>query len=348
MDPGWDTGPNQQVWAEDRFGPAGAWVRRMRDEFGLRVSLWCALGCVPPSYGDPAACPPDARVLDQNGNMAELVCFASPAYLATKEERLLELCRNGVAFLMFDSDQFSGPCYDASHGHQVPSTREDHAKGLLELIRCLKTRYPKLLIELHDPISGPSGIHYTPTYYGYARPHSFDCLWGHEFMWAPLDDILSRRAVSLYYYNLAYSIPLYLHVNLKQDNVNSLVFWWFASTCRHLGVGGKPPEPVWAAEKRAMATYRSLKRFYTEGVFYGLDETVLVHTLPDRGESVVNAFNLEDQPVRRTVRFRLGDIGLPAGVAEIEGAPYRLDEGEIAVDLSIPARGHLLLKIRVG
>ena len=32
-----------------------------------------------------------------------------------------------------------------------------------------------------------------------------------------MDDLLSGRAVSLYYYNLAYGIPLYLHIGLKSD-----------------------------------------------------------------------------------------------------------------------------------
>jgi hypothetical protein len=44
-------------------------------------------------------------------------------------------------------------------------------------------------------------------------------------MWNPTDDLLSRRAVSLYCYNLAYSLPLHLHVNLKRDNESALVFW---------------------------------------------------------------------------------------------------------------------------
>jgi hypothetical protein len=345
MDPGWDAGPNSQAWGEDRLGPSDEWVARMKGEFGLKVSLWCALGCVPPSYGDPNTCGPEALVMGEDGKPTELVCFSSPAFLATKEKRLLELCESGVSFLMFDSDQFSGPCWDATHGHHIPSTREDHASALIELSQRLRSKYPNLLIELHDPISGPSGIHYTPTYYGYARKSSFTDLWGHEFMWGPLDDILSRRAVSLYYYNLAYSIPLYLHVNLKQDNENSLIFWWFASTCRHLGVGGKPDEPVWAAEKRAMATYKSLKTFYTQGAFYGLDETVHVHTLADRGEAVINAFDLDDQPVTRSVRFRLSDIGLRPGKVTVEGAPSTVTGDEVTLDLSIPARGHCLVKI---
>ncbi len=210
----------------------------------------------------------------------------------------------------------------------------------------MKARYPKILIELHDPISGPSGIHYTPTYYGFARPSSFDCLWGHEFMWSPLEDLLSRRAVSLYYFNLAYDIPLYLHVNLKKDNEQALVFWWYASVCRHLGLGGKPPAPVWEAEKRAMKTYLSLKPFYTRGDFYGLEETVIAHTLPKERASVVNVFNLDDAPARKSLRFRPDEIGLEPGPVDVEGASFRQEAGRVAVDLDVPAQGHVLLKVR--
>ncbi len=174
------------------------------------------------------------------------------------------------------------------------------------MARRVKVKYPHVLIEMHDPITGPSGIHYTPTYFGYAPPNSFDCLWGHEFMWNSMDDLLSGRAVSLYYYNLAYGIPLYLHVGLKTDNENALVFWWYASTCRHLGVGGKPGPAVWEADKRAMRTYMPLKRFYTQGEFYGIEETVHAHTLPDLRQSVLNVFNLSDKPVEKEVRFRAG------------------------------------------
>ena len=205
--------------------------------------------------------------------------------------------RHGVAFLMFDSDQYSGPCYDKTHGHSIPSTREEHAKAVLELVRRVKKQYPQTLIEVHDFITGPSNIYYVPTYYGYAQPDSFDCLWGHEFMWNSMEDLLAGRAISLYYYNLSYTIPLYLHINLKNDNGNALAFWWFASTCRHLGVGGKSEAKVRESHKKAMQTYTPLKRFYTQGTFYGIDETVHAHTLPDIGESVINVFNLENKPV---------------------------------------------------
>jgi hypothetical protein len=252
-----------------------------------------------------------------------------------------------VAFFMFDSNQFSGPCYDKTHGHQIPSTREEHARALLELARRLKEEYPNVLIEMHDFITGPSSFHYVPAYYGYARPHSYDCLWGHEFMWNVMDDLMSRRFVSLYYYNLAFSIPLYLHVNVKQDNANAIVFWWTASTCRHLGVGGKSSDPaIWEAQKNAMQLYKKLKRFYTQGEFYGIDEMVHVHTLPDIKEAVVNVFNLEDKPVEKQVKFRLTEIGMPNVPAQIDGASFLQDGDEITLTASIPARGHLLYKIK--
>jgi hypothetical protein len=346
LDPGWDTGPSHHLWDASRLGSMELFVKMIREEYGLRVSLWIGLGGVPPTYADPQSCPPEARVVDKDGRATQVHCFASPAFLDTKAQRLLELCRQGIAFMMFDSTQYSGPCYSKAHGHQIPATREEHAHALLELTQRIKQKYPRVLIEMHDPVTGPSGIHYTPTYYGYAPPGSFDCLWGHEFMWNPIDDLLSRRAVSLYYYNLAYSIPLYLHVNLKGDNENALVFWWYASTCRHLGVGGKPTGTVWEAEKKAMQAYQPLKQFYTQGVFYGLDEMTHAHTLPELGESVINAFNLEDKPAQKPLRFRLGEIGLRSGVARVEGAPFKQAGEEVALELTLPARGHQLLKVR--
>ena len=186
LDPGWDTS-STHIWDASRLGTLPSFVKKLKEEYGLqnRVSLWIGLGGMPPTYADPTACPVEAQVVNKEGKRTRIFCFASPAFLDTKEERLLDLCRHGVAFLMFDSDQYSGPCYDKTHGHSIPSTREEHAKALMELVHRVKRKYPQTLIEMHDFITGPSGTHYTPTYFGYARPNSFDCLWGHEFMWIP-------------------------------------------------------------------------------------------------------------------------------------------------------------------
>jgi hypothetical protein len=349
MDPGWDTNPNTQIWDAERLGPMDGFVKMLREQYGMRgVCFWCSLAGVPPTVGDPSSVPPEAGFIDKDGKRSDLlVCVASPAYIDTKEKRLLELAKNGAVFFMFDSDQYSGPCCDKNHGHSIPATREEHAKGLFELARRVKEKYPNVLIELHDPITGPSSVHYTPSYFGYQPPRSFDCLWGHEFMWNAVDDLLSRRAVSLYYFNLAYNIPFYLHVGLKSDNANALVFWWFASTCRHLGVGGKHPDPaVWEAQKKAMQQYKEVKRFYTQGDFYGLDEMVHAHTLKDLGQSVINIFNLDDKPIEKQIKFRLAEIGLPNVPVQIEGLPFVQTDGEITLTATIPARGHVLCKVK--
>ena len=34
---------------------------------------------------------------------------------------------------------------------------------------------------------------------------------------------------------------------LREDNDRALVFWWYASTCRHLGIGGTHEVPLVAA-----------------------------------------------------------------------------------------------------
>ncbi len=347
LDPGWDTGPSHHVWDAPRLGSLDSFLDLMRNDYGLGVSVWIGLAGVPPTYADPEACPVEARVVNAEGKRIPVHCVASPAFLDTKEKRLVDLCRKGVAFMMFDSTQFTGPCYDKAHGHRVPSSREEHAKALLELTQRVKRHCPEVLIEMHDLISGPSSIHYTPTYLYYAQPNSFDCLWGHEFMWSSLDDLLSGRAVSLYYYNLAYGIPLYLHINLKNDNENSLAFWWYASTCRHLGVGGKPEERVWEEHRKAMRTYLSLKKFYTQGVFYGLGETLHAHTLPDIQECVLNAFNLNPLPARREMKFRLADVGLPAGKVQVEGSPATVHGDEITLSLTLPAKGHQLVRLKL-
>ena len=352
LDPGWDKFGKRgglHIWDDARMGPMTEFIAMIKKDYGLQgVSLWCSLAGVPPTFVDALASPA-AQVLTKAGVKDEyLLCHPSTAFLEEKEKLLLELCRNGALFLMFDSNQFSGPCYDKSHGHGIPSTCEEHARATCELARRIKAKYPHVLIEMHDPITGPCGIHYTPTYYGYAPATSFDCLWGHEFMWKPLDDLLSRKAVSLYYYNLAYSIPLYLHVNLQADNANALIFWWFASTCRHLGVGGKPADPaVWEAEKNAMRRYMPLKRFYTQGVFYGLDEMIHAHTLPDLRASVMNVFNLADQPAERTIAFRFRDVGLPSGRLTVEGAEAQQDGDAVTLKLKVAGKGHALVKLKV-
>jgi hypothetical protein len=75
-------------------------------------------------------------------------------------------------------------------------------------------------------------------------------------------------------------------------------------------MGGKGSDPaVWAAHVEAMRTYLPLKRFYTQGVFYGLDETVHPHTVPDLRESVINCLALRRNLAERAIDGVFRDRG---------------------------------------
>ena len=367
FDPGWDTSFASSIWDAERLGPQTEFARRAREEHGLALAFHTPLA----GWSDINAYPLAARRKDADGNRLDSLCSAAPAYIEEKAQRLIKLCDDGAAFLMFDGSAYTGECWDAAHGHSLPLTRQEHCLAYRELTRRVKERHPEVLIELHDPIVAGVNVRYAPTYFLHGGPRDFDELWGYEYMWDPMDDLYSGRALSLYYVNLAYSIPIYLHIDLRKDNANALEFWWYASTCRHLGVGGRHPDAtlrssaasslrstsdqVWIAHKQAMQTYRRLKRFYTQGAFYGLDETVHAHTLPDEGRCVLNVFNLADVEVERDIRFKLADIGLKSGRGiAVDGLPacggraWNADGDEVRLTLKIPARGHRLVEVGVG
>jgi hypothetical protein len=352
LDPGWDTLFASSVWAEDRLGTQRDFVRWLEERYGMRLALHNPLA----AWCDINGYPMEARRKDKDGQVLPALCSASPAYVQTKAERLVQLCRDGASFLMYDGTMFTGECYDQSHGHSVPLTRHEHCMAILQLLQAVKREFPQVLVELHDPIVGGSMIRYAPTYFLHALPDSFDELWGYEYMWDPMDDLRSGRSLSLYYVNLAYSIPIYLHIDLRKDNEHALVFWWYASTCRHVGVGGKHPDPkVWEAHRRAMQTYRSLKPFYTRGTFYGIDETVHAHTLweknrPAQGTvAVLNIFNLAETEMEREIRFSLSDVGLPEGLSvRAADAPCHQREAQITLWARLPALGHQLISLEVS
>ncbi|MEO0069945.1 MAG: hypothetical protein ABIK18_04035, partial [candidate division WOR-3 bacterium] len=128
-----------------------------------------------------------------------------------------------------------------------------------------------------------------------------------------------------------------------------LEFWWFASTCRHLGIGGKHKDhKVWEAHKKAMKDYLRLKEFYTQGIFYGLSETVHVHTLPERQQAVINLFNLCDQPHTKTITFELQEIGLnPKLRIQIIGAQYAQRGSKVTLNLNMLPRSARLVELKV-
>jgi hypothetical protein len=209
-------------------------------------------------------------------------------------------------------------------------------------------KHPDVEIELHDPIIGPGVPRYCPTYILHGKPGSFDVLWGYEFMIHTEEDVLTRRSASLYYVNLAYTIPIYLHIDLRTDNEQAMGFWWYASTCRHLGIGGKSKNPkTWQAHKDAMKTYLRLKPFFTQGEFYGIDESIHVHTLPDQEVAVINCFKLDDSAEPMIFQFKLSEVGLSAdGEYQITGADSWKRQGDVVeIQVQVPYKGVKLIEI---
>ncbi|MEW6746425.1 MAG: hypothetical protein AB1486_27095 [Planctomycetota bacterium] len=203
------------------------------------------------------------------------LCLGSKPYLDEAEKRLLANCADGVAFLMFDGNWWNGGCDNADHGHPVPYCPEDHIRANLELARRVHAKYPTVLIEMHDMLAGGSAARPTPVYYKYGLPGSFNDNWGFELMWDPMADIREGRGAALYYYNLGGNVPVYLHIDLRKDNRECVVLWWYASTCRHLGIGGTHSDPaVVRAQQAAMRWYLEHEELYKRGEFYGADDEI--------------------------------------------------------------------------
>ena len=357
LDPGWDTNFASKIWDQARLGSLQSFTSMLRRDYGLKCSLHTPLSgwCNPTSY------PSDCYRLDRFNRRAVWegvftgmkpgsdyppICGASRQYVEETLRRLEALAGDGVIFFMFDGTTYHAECWDTNHGHVVPARMEAHTEATTRLARLVHEKFPDVLIEMHDPVVGGFHSHYTPVYYGHG-PHGFDTVWAFELMWDPMDDLVSGRSISLYYYNLAYSLPLYLHIDLRTDNGNALVFWWNASTCRHLGIGGTHPDPAVVGKQReALKQYRRLKPFFSEGRFYGIDELTHVHVNAGATGAVINCFNLKDLAETRAVRFSPGDYGLDPGRS------YRFSPGTVGgrgdlytIEVAIAARGHTLIEV---
>ncbi len=279
-------------------------------------------------------------------NLQPLLCLGSVQYRREVAKRLLANCADGVVFLMYDGDWWNGGCSDTEHGHPVPYLMEDHIRACLDLVQRVHKQFPKVLIELHDPIAGGSPVRFTPVYYKYGLPGSYDDNWGFELMWNSMADLKEGRARSLYYYDLGCDVPIYLHVNLTGDNEHCVLLWWYASTCRHLGIGGTSPNPaVVPAQQQAMAWYAPREAFFKRGNFFGMSPEIHLHVLPKEKAFVVNLFNLSDSPRVIHGTIQLKTMGLdPQGQYHPSGAwgpaAHRFGSvanGRFSVNLELPA-----------
>lgn len=361
IDPTWDVGEGSTVWDTARLGSLPDFVRTLRERYGLSLSLHLMMHTTVLDE-DPAI-----YLRDKDGKTSPFfsrtdlypnarVCCASIAWRALKKQRVLALAEAGATFFMFDFCYYNyegdhvgtalSGCMDPSHGHPVPLTRQLHAEGIMEVIRAVKEAHPQVLIEAHDRIQG--GLQdYHQVYFQLGLPHSFDSNWGFEYMWDPYYDLLSGKALSLYEYNLACDIPLYLHIHEGRDSTTMLAFWWYASTCRHLGIGGvsDPRTPLFAALKQAVTRYRELKRFFTQGEFVGIDQLTHLHVLADRNAAVALCFNLTGEAQTRTVTLDPTRIGLQSLGSAEGGALARGADGNWTLTVQIAPLSPALVEL---
>jgi hypothetical protein len=226
---------------------------------------------------------------------------------------------------------------DSTHGHPVPYLQEDHMRNCIDLVKRVHAKYPDVLIELHDMLDGGNTRRMTPVYYKYGLPLSYDENWGFELMWKPMDDLKQGRGLAMYYYNLSCNVPIYLHIDLRSDNENCVVLWWFASTARHLGIGGtnKNPKTV-ENQKEAMKYYRQFDRFFKRGDFYGINEEIHLHVLPEENAFMVNMFNLSDSTRKISGKFDLRRAGLDPSIVFKSLKPWaKIVNGILEVDLEM-------------
>jgi hypothetical protein len=350
LDPGWDTGFGSFLWGTDWLGDCKDYIHVMENNYGLKTSLHTPMPPwttnIPHLMGPSAieSWPISSRRMlrDTMDNKIRLlipakdgpqICMGSKQFLAEAEKRLINLCEAGVVFLMFDGTWWNGLCEDESHGHPVPYLYEDHIDACVEMARRVHHAYPNVLIEMHDMLNGGHPTRSTPVYYKYGLPGSYDENWGFELWANPLDHIKDKNGLAMYYYNLGCNIPLYLHINTGLDNENSLGLWWFASTARHLGIGGDSPNPkVIENHHREMKRYIELEDFFKRGDFYGINEDIHIHVLADKKECVINIFNLSDSSAVIKGSITLEEIGLdPRGKNRADKDWIKISKGKITV-----------------
>ena len=296
LDPGWDTAPGSTVWDSSRMGDPKELFKRIHEDYGLKVGLHLMM-CFWSADEDESF-----FWRDQNGRPCRdpedtfLFRFCpNSRWMEEKTARIRALAEAGADFLMFDFTGFGmrgEGCRCAEHGHEVPMRRQTHAENLLSVIRAVKNEFPEIVIEAHDRLRGGFSD-YHPPYYQYEEG-VFDELWGFEYMWNPMQDLLSGKALSLYEYRMSYPVPVYLHINEGCDNPAMLQFWWYASTVQHLGIGGLADcrSDAFMRLQSAVGLYKKLRSEVSGGVFYGIDPLAHLHIAEDGQSAALCAFNL--------------------------------------------------------
>jgi len=334
LDPGWNIALGSSIWNEERFGSLKEFSKIIHEKYGLKLALHLMMNFEGENEPDEFYLRSKKGVKVVSDPYTNLFCLcANNHWVEEKTRRLLELAKEGIDFFMFDFTDFSMfmvdelGCFNKEHGHEVPMLRKTHAENIFKVIQNVKKKFPHILIEAHS--RGVKPRH--PLYYQHNLPHSFDENWGFECMWNPMHDLLSGRTTQLFEYNLAYSIPLYLHINENSDNENMLQFWWYASLARHLGIGGLKDKntPKYIALKRAMLLYKTIKPIMTRGTFFGLDYNLHLHVAEDNASGIITAYNLTSRKKKVNIPLELSKYGLQVSKTEIYNGKNELLHGSI-------------------
>ncbi len=123
LDPGWDTAFGSLQWGEAWLGNRREFIEGIRQRHGLGLSLHCPLATwMSMDRRGIAAWPRESYQKGKDGKVLEgAVCLGSRQYLDEAERRLSEHCADGVVYLMFDGNWWNGGCWNADHGHPVPT-----------------------------------------------------------------------------------------------------------------------------------------------------------------------------------------------------------------------------------
>ncbi|MCY2930343.1 MAG: hypothetical protein NTV86_12755 [Planctomycetota bacterium] len=314
-DQGWEDYFGSGLWDETRLGKIEAFVQAARAS-GMAVGVLVGL------HTDAYVWPKSYSRKDAAGNIVagdrwgaghwNGICPTVQEWQREKTRRLKKVVDAGVSFFSFDFNDNTEPCADPSHGHIILSSPWEHSLGVAQQQRMLKQACPGALIEAHDWLW--AGLGYWPIY---ALSESHDERWGFEFMWDPFGDLKSGRLFNLYYYNLCYEKPLYLHIDLKKDSPRCVVFWYVASTVRHMGIGNYATlaEEQKAQVRRAVAICKDHQRFFSAGRFSGPDPLTHIHVLPGEGALVLR-FNDQAQPVTGRLELTKDQVGCEDGIGE--------------------------------
>ncbi|TFF97897.1 MAG: hypothetical protein EU540_08435, partial [Promethearchaeota archaeon] len=320
LDPGWNTFMGSEIWNDNRFGSLKEFSKTIHEKYNLKLGLHLMMNIEGLDEREEFYLKNQKGVRVVSDPYINLYCVCTnEKWVQEKSRRILELVKDGVDFLMFDFTDIGNPleeltgCYSKDHGHEVPMTQQTHAYNIFRVIQNIKKKYPNILIEAHDRGVG------NQLYYQHNLPHSFDEKWGFECMWNPMQDLISHKAFQLYEYNLAYSIPLYLHINENSDNEKMLQFWWYASVVTHIGIGGLKDKnsPKYKALQNAITLYKKIKLILTKGIFYGISPTVHLHVDEDSGSGVITAFNLSSRDKNVAIKLDTSKFNLKFQTIEI-------------------------------